>query len=151
MTAGAHELLARAEGLAAGLGAETVTVDHVLIAYVWSPWTAAYVEEFFGVTHVAIFEQLRVLGVDLPSVPLPPRPRPTGPRVYVPFEQLMDVVHRLSDRLPPEYGPGFNHDGKSRAWVVADRDIDLEEHVRAVLKELALESETDDTGGPGTS
>src|ERR1700710_228649 len=37
MTAGAHELLARAEGLAAGLGAERVTVEHVLTAYVWSP------------------------------------------------------------------------------------------------------------------
>jgi hypothetical protein len=151
MTAGAHELLARAEGLAAGLGAETVTGDHVLIAYVWSPWTAAYLEHFFGVTHEAIFEQLQVLGVDLPSVPFPPRSRPSGTRVYVPFEQLMDVVHRLRDRLPPGNGPGFNHDGKSRAWVIADRDIDLQEHVRVVLEKLALERETDNLSGPTTS
>jgi hypothetical protein len=146
LTAGAHELVARAEGLAAGLGALSVTVEHVLTAYVWSPWTAAYVEEFFGVTHEAIFEQLRVLGVRLPSAPLPPRPRPTGARVYVPYGQLMEVVRRLGARLPTGYGPGFNHDGQSQAWVIADREIDLERHVREVLRELALEQEARNDG-----
>jgi hypothetical protein len=145
ITPAVHELEGRSEGLAAGLGASKVRPEHVLIAYLWSPYTSVDLEEQFGITREAVLERLGALGVDLPRAPLPPRPLPLGARIFVPYERLMDVVHGVGLRLPPDSGIGFNHDGESRAWVSAHREIDLEHHVRAVLVELGVERGTFDS------
>ena len=136
----AHELIGRAEGIAAGLGAPVVSREHVLIAYLWDT-SSDELEMLCGVTREAVMERLRCLGVETPPGALPPSPvRRPQTKVFVPYADLMRVVRALSVRLPPD-SVGFNHDGKSRAWVVADSEIDLEHEVEAVLRDLAIERE----------
>lgn len=48
--------MGRAEGLAAGLSAVSVTCEQVLIAYVWDPSTSVDIEEYFGVTREAVLK-----------------------------------------------------------------------------------------------
>jgi hypothetical protein len=134
-----YAVMGRAEGLAAGLGASGVSFEHALIACIWDPSTSVYQEELFGVTREEILAQLGRLGVQLPQAPLPPRPRPSGKRVFVPYDGLMSVVGELTTRLPKDSGIGFNHDGASRAWVSAYSEIDLEPYVAEVLDDLGLE------------
>jgi ATP-dependent Clp protease ATP-binding subunit ClpA len=49
----AHELMGRAEGLAAGLGAGQVSAEHVLLALLWSPGTD-WMFEGCGTTRQAV-------------------------------------------------------------------------------------------------
>ena len=87
----AHELIGRAEGLAAGLGAEEVEPEHLLLALVWAAqrdWPLAAA----GTTREAVYEQLRAHGVGL-AVPLPPsRPRPEGAEQCVYFPQVQHTI-----------------------------------------------------------
>jgi hypothetical protein len=86
-------------------------------------------------------ERLRGLGVETPPGALPPSPvRRPETKVFVPYADLMRVVRALNVRLPRD-SVGFNHDGKSRAWVLADSEIDLEHEVEAVLRDLGIEQE----------
>jgi hypothetical protein len=134
----AHEFLGRAEGIAVGLGAPAVKLEHVLMAYLWDTSHSYGSLEGFGLTPQAVLEELERRGVAVPTGSLPPRPRP-GTRVFVPFDAADEIWTRLYDRLPHDSGLGINHDEESRrAWVVADQDIDLESHVRSILKELGL-------------
>ncbi len=66
----AHELMGRAEGMAAGLGAPTVSYEHVLLAYLWDT-SSDELEMLCGVTRTSVWERLRGLGVEMPAVPLP--------------------------------------------------------------------------------
>jgi hypothetical protein len=135
----AHELIGRAEGVAAGLGARVVSREHVLIAYLWDP-SSAELEPFTGSMRERVMDRLRSLGVQTPPRPLPPaRVHRPQTRVFVPYAHLMPVVDALSERLPRDSGFGFNEDGTSRAWVIADAEIDLEGEVRAVLRELGVQ------------
>lgn len=129
-----HELIGRAEGLAAGLGDESVTAEHMLLALVWDDqrgWPLAAA----GTTREAVYERLRARGVRL-AVELPPsREPPAGPeqRVYFPQSQLRDVLARLPALLPPDADLRWNLDGPFRAWVGANGDFDLRERVRRAL------------------
>jgi Clp amino terminal domain, pathogenicity island component len=136
-----HDLSGCAVGLAAGLGAEQVRPEHVLLAVAWRPdRLAARLLRSLGVQVQRLPAALAQAGVAVPSVP-PPSPAPEvtwGPRVDVPIERLMEVTHRLvAERLPPGTPFGFNHDGKGHAWVVAEQGVDLPAEVRSVLSELA--------------
>jgi hypothetical protein len=130
----AQELVGRAEGLAAGLGAESVTAEHVLLALVWDaqrgwPLVAA------GTTREAVYVRLRAGGVRL-AVELPTsREWPPGPeqRVYFPEEQLRDVLTKLPALLPPDADWGWNVDGAYRAWVRTTGEVDLRALVRQAL------------------
>jgi hypothetical protein len=45
--------------------------------------------------------------------------------------------------LPRNSGLGINHHEESRrAWVVAHQDVDLESHVRRILKELGINEDS---------
>jgi hypothetical protein len=136
-----HELIGRAEGLAAGLGAPAVSDEHVLIAYLWDA-SSAELEVLCGVTREAVMDRLRSLGVAVPSGHLPSSsvPRPQT-KVFIPYSDHMRVVTALISRLPRDSRFGFNHDGRSRAWVVADWQIDLEAEVAEVLGELGIQPE----------
>jgi hypothetical protein len=137
----AHELIGRAEGVAAGLGASAVSREHVLIAYLWDT-SSDELEMLCGVTREEVMERLRSLGVQTPSGPLPPFPvRRPQTKVFVPYADLMPVVSALTARLPRDASFGFNEDGKSRAWVSADSEIDLQGEVAAVLRELGIQPE----------
>jgi hypothetical protein len=136
-----HDLSGCAVGLAAGLGAEQVQPEHVLLAVAWRPdRLAAQLLRSLEVEVQRLPAALAAKGVAVPSVP-PPSPAPEvawGPRVDVPIERLMEVTHRLvAERLPPGAPFGFNHDGKGHAWVVAEQGVDLAAEVQAVLLELS--------------
>jgi hypothetical protein len=140
MNPAAHELIGRAEGIAAGLGAPMVSREHVLIAYLWDA-SSDELEMLCGVTREAVMELLRDLGVATPPGALPPSPvRRPETKVFVPYADLMRVVRALNLRLPRD-SVGFNHDGNSRAWVLADSEIDLEREVEVVLRGLGIEPE----------
>ena len=128
-----HDLAGCAVGLAAGLGADQVRPEHVLLAVAWRPdRLAAHLLR----SPAALADK----GVAVPAVPAPSPPREVawGPPVDVPIAQLGELTHRLvAERLPPGTPLGFNHDGKDRAWVVAEQGVDLAAEVRAVLVEFA--------------
>jgi hypothetical protein len=137
----AYELVGRAEGVAAGLAASSVAAEHVLIAYVWDPDTAIEIGSWNGATRDAIIAMLRELDVIVPRGPLPDElRRQSGSRVPVPIDKLMLVVEELSNRLSPDSGLGFNEDDEGNAWVIANREIDLERLVRGVLEGHNIES-----------
>ena len=134
----AYDLIGRAEGLAIGLGAPAVTLEHVLIAYVWNP---GWIERDFGVEREAVLEHLSASGVQVPAAPLPPRLPPHGRRVFVPYDHFDAIIEKLQERLPANSGFGLNWDPpSSRAWVSAYAHVDLAEHVNAVLADLGLEA-----------
>ena len=88
----AYALIGRAEGLAAGLGADAVTAEHVLLALIWRPerdWPLALA----GTTREAVDERLQARGVRLPIELPPSQERPAGAeqRVYFPEAQFRDV------------------------------------------------------------
>ena len=129
----AHELVGRAEGIAAGVGADAVTAEHVLLGLLWSDreWSLTLA----GTTREAVYERLRASGVSLPGKLPPSRTRPSGPEqlVYFPQEQLRDVLARLPKLLPADAEWGWNLDGAYRAWVRATGDFDLRERVSQAL------------------
>jgi hypothetical protein len=130
----AQELVGRAEGLAAGLGAESVTAEHLLLALLWRPerdWPLTLA----GTTREIVYERLRAGGVRL-AVELPPsRERPAGPEqlVHFPEVQLRDVLAKLPALLPPDADWGWNVDGAYRACVRATGEFDLRALVRRAL------------------
>jgi Clp amino terminal domain, pathogenicity island component len=136
-----HDLSGCAVGLAAGLGAEQVRPEHVLLGVAWRPdRLAAQLLRSLGVEVQRLPAALADKGVAVPTVPAPPPPPAVawGPPVDVPIEQLGEVTHRLvAERLPSGTPFGFNHDGKGHAWVVAEQGVDLAAEVRAVLAELS--------------
>ena len=68
-------LLARAEGLALGLGSARVRIEDVLVALIWrEPESmATTILDRLGATRERIREELEALDVDMPSLPLPRR------------------------------------------------------------------------------
>jgi len=138
-----HDLSGCAVGLAAGLGAEQVRPEHVLLAVAWRPdRLAAWLLRSLGVEVQRLPAALAAKGVAVPTVAPPPPPPEVawGPQVDVPIEQLTEVTHRLvAERLPPGTPFGFNHDGKGHAWVIAEQGVDLAAEVQVVLAALAEE------------
>jgi ClpA/ClpB-like protein len=134
-----HDLSGCAVGLAAGLGAEQVRPEHVLLAIAWRPdRLAAQVLRSPGVQVQRLPAALAGTGVAVPSVPAPSPPLEVtwGPRVDVPIEQLGELTHRLvAECLPPGTAYRFNHDGKGHAWVAAEQGVDLAAEVQAVLSQ----------------
>ena len=73
----ALDTMARAEGLAAGLGSRNLNDDHVLLALLWSrsPTIAEQLLRRRGVTRGAVLDQLEREGVPLPTFRPPKRIR----------------------------------------------------------------------------
>jgi ATP-dependent Clp protease ATP-binding subunit ClpA len=134
-----HDLSGCAVGLAAGLGADQVRPEHVLLAVAWRPdRLAAQLLRSLGVEVQRLPAALAAKGVAVPTAPPPPAEVAWGPRVDVPIEQLIELTHRLvAERLPPGTPFGFNHDGKDHAWVMAEQSVDLAAEVERVLAELS--------------
>ncbi len=133
MNAAAHTLVGRAEGIAAGLGAEAVAAEHVLLAIVWDDrdWSLSAA----GTTREAVCERLQDQGVSLPGKQPAARPRSSGPEqlVYFPQVQLFEVLAGLPKLMPADADWGWNLDGPFRAWVRGKGDFDLRELVRRAL------------------
>jgi ATP-dependent Clp protease ATP-binding subunit ClpA len=91
----AQELVARAEGMAAGLGSSQVGETHVLLALLWERQSCVAISliERRGITRARVLEELGRRGVKLPDVPLPTRPN-WGPPLPVPEDEYLS---RLAD------------------------------------------------------
>lgn len=130
-----HELMGRAEGLAAGLGANRLRAEHVLLALLWSPGSD-WMFEGCGTTRQAVYERLKGKGARVPAGELPPSPDPpSGPhqQAFFPLERLNDVLATLPSLLPADAYWAFNHDGHSQGWILAWGEFDLEELVQQAL------------------
>ena len=135
-----HDLSGCAVGLAAGLGAEQVQPEHVLLAVARRPdRLAAQLLRSLGVEVERLPAALAAKGVTVPTVPPPPPPPEVawGRRVDVPIEQLTEVTHRLvAERLPPV--PPLGSTTTARAtprWSLSR--VDLAAEVQAVLAALS--------------
>lgn len=67
----AYQLMSLAEGIAAGLGAPEVTLEHVLLAFLWDPRSDAQFE-LLGSSRARVRGRLAKLGIDVPQAELPP-------------------------------------------------------------------------------
>ena len=130
--------MGRAEGIAIGFGAPDVTREHVLIAYLWARFRLP--QHLVRRRARGVLEHLGARGVQIPVQALPPLPPPSGHRIFIPYDESDAIISELLTRLPAGSGFGCNHDGKSRAWVVARADVDLSAYVAEVLDDLGLES-----------
>jgi hypothetical protein len=120
----------RAEGIAAGLGAEETGSVHFLLAVLWDNrrW---WLTETPGVSREAVVAALADLGASLPAAPLPELERKTDMTQYVEFPRTAadQVLRLLVERHPPRpEGPtfGFNYKDDETAWVRAEDGIDLQ-------------------------
>jgi ATP-dependent Clp protease ATP-binding subunit ClpA len=95
-TAETNEVLARAEGLAAGLGSAQLGPEHVLLALIWGRRSSAAIHllEKHGATAQRVVDELSRLEVEVPSVPPPQRPS-WGP----PFSVYQEDFERLTADL----------------------------------------------------
>lgn len=126
----------RAEGIAAGLGAEKIGSVHFLLAALWDNrrW---WLTETPGVSREAIVGSLAELGATLPLAPLPELERKLNMTQYVEFPRsaTSQVLKLLAERHPPGSGPtfGFNYKDDEIAWVRAEDGIDLQGTVDEAL------------------
>jgi hypothetical protein len=131
-----HELLGRAQGLAAGLGAGAVRPEHMLIALLWDGRSQRLLARC-GADREAVYRRLGDHGVKLPAASLPPAvPEPRGQhhRVEIPAERLRDALRRLPQLLAgTEWG--WNTAGPGRARIDAFGDVDLDDAVAQALAE----------------
>jgi ATP-dependent Clp protease ATP-binding subunit ClpA len=138
-----HELVGRADGLAAAFGATSVSAEHLLIAYLWDPDSGSEFEYLFDVKRETVIAALQTAGVTTPSVAMRPSPQPDPKghqRVFVPADKVTRVAGMLANRLPRDSGLGFNFTDDDRAWIGAHTDIDLERYVAEALADLESES-----------
>jgi hypothetical protein len=137
---GAYQLTAMAEGIAAALGAETITAEHVLLAAIWDP--SFYRGDLMAESPSR--EQLRLAlaahGFALPQAQLPPRnPRRLGPPFFLPKAEMERAVRQLRHVLPEGASFGCNHTpGTNEAYIRVDEGLDAE---RYVLLALARDAE----------
>jgi Clp amino terminal domain, pathogenicity island component len=134
------QLVARAEGIAVGLGDAVPREEHVLLAYLWDS-REEWLLKHCGSSRQEVFERLREQGVTARAVPLPPThvpPSGRNQRIYVPPERLQGVLSKLHSLLPDESEWGWNvHPETDRAWIAATGDFDLDEIVREALNRSA--------------
>jgi hypothetical protein len=122
-----YTLTSRAEGMAAGSGAETVEPLHVLLALLWDPDFWPESEEM----RQRIYSDLVERGCALPARTLPTRDerRNWGPPGIVEADYVIPVVEFLPSLLPPWATMSFQMltDGRARVWVT--EGIDPREYI----------------------
>jgi hypothetical protein len=134
-------LIAAATGVAIGLGAPTVTDEHVLLALAFSEIGIALLRER-NLDPDEVVAALVAAGVPVPRMapPVPTLPPgPAGPRVY-----FRGRGEGLAPELLRRYPPGTVHIGFNTSawkpgwgWVDAEDEVPLEEIVRSVIEDPA--------------
>jgi hypothetical protein len=131
----AVQLGAMAEGIAAGLGARTVTAEHVLLAAIWDPSFYSERREPSGPTREQLRDALARRGFALPHAELPsPNPRRFGPPFFLPADQMYVAVGELRHVLPKGASFGCNtKPDTGEAFVIVDEGLDAKHYVRLAL------------------
>ena len=137
-TPAAHTTLGRAEGFALARGVQAPDEGLLLASVLWrATGSAAAMLRQLGVDRAELVEKLAAYGVPVPDgVPDPDDLRPRR-RIEVPFDRLMEIVRELSARLPADGRFGFNHDGRTRAWIFVGDD----EETGAIVVDVLAGSE----------
>ncbi len=129
-----QQLIAMAEGIAAGLGDSEVRAEHVLLAYVWEPDHSAGELEHLGTSREHVRRELAALGADVPQPALPARdPREYGPNLDVTLEELWILLRELSYVLPHGASFTWNHDWE-KGWVSVTEGVDADEYIKRALE-----------------
>jgi ATP-dependent Clp protease ATP-binding subunit ClpA len=131
-----YKLLGRMEGFAAAGGSSEIEPEHVLLALIWPADGLGWLLRRLGTSRVDVQRALAGLGVAVPPLDPPPDDdRPRGERVFIPVERLDDVLRAMRERIPANGLIGFNYypPDRTKAWVVAGADFDLQGLVDEVL------------------
>jgi ATP-dependent Clp protease ATP-binding subunit ClpA len=96
VTADAAAVLARAEGVAVGLGSEQVRPEHILLSLIWHPTSdvAITVMERHGATQSRLLEALAHHGFEVPNATPPSRPE-WGPMFSISRDQFESLTQEL--------------------------------------------------------
>jgi ATP-dependent Clp protease ATP-binding subunit ClpA len=115
LTAEAREIIARAEGLAAGLANDAVLPEHVLLSIMWEPGSliATNVLARFGVTPTRVLDELVRERVRVPAGTPPTRPA-WGPFTAIAPEEFESVAAEL-DRA----GVAFRYGSKGNRMLIS--------------------------------
>ncbi|MDQ3870432.1 MAG: Clp protease N-terminal domain-containing protein [Chloroflexota bacterium] len=132
----------RAQGFAAALGDGAITPEHLLLSLLWHPVsTSSQILWRLGIGREQVVERMRDLGVAVPCAALPPqREIDWGERVWFARDEVTNVLSHLQQHLSPETKWGFNYAGE-RAWVIAERSVNLRALVDAAHARLAADDE----------
>jgi hypothetical protein len=125
-----------AHGFSASLGDGQILPEHVLLAILWTGRSQSLAAlRALGVSREAIVRELSQLGVPVPQSSLPPLVEVDwGERVWFERDQTRRVLDHVRLHLGPHTRWGFNYDG-DRAWVHAERSIDVEALVQEALSD----------------
>ena len=125
-----HQVIGFAKGLAAGLGSDQVTGEHVLLAVLWEPDVSGSHLLERHARREEIVARLVELGVEEPRQPLPRRPDRVryGERVYVPLDQLEALRSELAAYLPISW----NVD-EERGWLSGPEGVNLSDYIPFAL------------------
>lgn len=137
-TVSLHQAVARAEGLAAGLGEPGPSAEHALLALLWErERTVASLLERIGVTRDAVLEALRGEGTRVPDEPLPALRLKIdwGEAVAVPSDRLDEIQRRVVAALPRSTPIAVTRDG-DQAKLRTVRGVDLAALVRESISQV---------------
>lgn len=92
----AQTVIARAQGIAVGMGSSTVGEDHLLLALLWEQQTclALTMLKRRGIARDRVLEELGRRQVKLPDAPLPTLPN-WGPAFPVPEDEYIPLLREL--------------------------------------------------------
>lgn len=134
-------ILGAAQGVAIGMGASSVSDEHVLLAFAYADQGGGSRLESFGIDADEVVAELRARGIRVPQLQPPAAPTPSGPLgpwVYFPKEAWSAVTQELAKAYPP----GTAHWGSNRSqwkrgywWVAGEDHIPMEEIVRRAVKD----------------
>ena len=134
-------ILGWAQGIAIGMGASSVTAEHVLLATVYGGYGGVSMLVGLGVDPDEVVARLRERGIQTPSLqpPVAPTPGgPSGPWVYFP----KDMWSAVTQELVKDYPPGTSHWGTNKSkwkrdhsYVVGEDHIPMEAVVRRVVRD----------------
>jgi hypothetical protein len=134
-------ILGLAQGIAIGMGASSVSDEHVLLAFTYGDPGGGSRLHMLEIDPDEVVAGLQALGVRIAGIPPPVAPTPTGPGgpwVYVPKKEWSAVTQELAKLYPPgTLHWGFNESRSKRGYwyVVGEDEIPMEEIVRSVVKD----------------
>lgn len=136
-----HQLAGFAQGLALGMGSDTVTDEHVLLAIAYADPTGDQRLITYEIDPDEVVNGLRARGVHVPRLAPPvlaPPSGPWGPTVYYLPEDSPAVHEQLIDRYPPgtaRWGTNTSTWKEGYIYVDGEDEIPMEEIVRAAVKD----------------
>ena len=92
----AQTVIARAQGIAVGMGSPTVGEDHLLLALLWEQQTCLTLTMLrrTGIARDRVLQELGLRQIELPDAPLPPLPN-WGPPVPVSEDEYIPLLREL--------------------------------------------------------